>query len=156
MSRSRSRGTDAGLDAFDAALRNDLPPLALVTSHHCSDIPAGDDHSFTILPSGDGVADIQIAPDSALCPDCLRELFDPADRRFRYPFITCTNCGPRYSIITAIPYDRPNTTMAGFPLCPDCLREYRDPLDRRFHAQPIACHACGPAGEPAHPQGRGA
>lgn len=138
------QGGDAGLDAFDAALRDGLPPLALVTSHHCRDLPVGDEHSFTILPSGDGVADIQIAPDSALCPDCLRELFDPADRRFRYPFITCTNCGPRYSIITAIPYDRPNTTMAGFPLCPDCLREYRDPLDRRFHAQPIACHVCGP------------
>jgi hydrogenase maturation protein HypF len=138
------QGGDAGLDAFDAALRNGLPPLALITSHLCTDIPVGDDHSFTILPSGSGVADIQIAPDSALCPDCLKELFDPADRRFRYPFITCTNCGPRYSIITGIPYDRPNTTMAGFPLCPDCLREYRDPLDRRFHAQPIACHSCGP------------
>ena len=138
------QGTAARLDAFDAALRNDLPPLAQVTSHLSTDIPVGDDHSFTILPSGAGMADIQITPDSALCPDCLRELFDPADRRFRYPFITCTNCGPRYSIITGIPYDRPNTTMAGFPLCPDCLREYRDPLDRRFHAQPIACHDCGP------------
>jgi len=138
------QGTAVRLDAFDAALRNDLPPLAQVTSHHSADIPVGDDHSFTILPSGAGMADIQIAPDSALCPDCLQELFDPTDRRFRYPFITCTNCGPRYSIITGIPYDRPNTTMAGFPLCPDCLNEYRDPLDRRFHAQPIACHNCGP------------
>lgn len=138
------QGAAARLDAFDAALRSDLPPLAQVTSNHSTDIPVGDDHSFTILPSGAGMADIQIAPDSAVCPDCLRELFDPTDRRFRYPFITCTNCGPRYSIITGIPYDRPNTTMAGFPLCPDCLLEYRDPLDRRFHAQPIACHNCGP------------
>jgi len=130
--------------AFEEALRTALPPLAVITAHSSSDIPPGRETAFTILPSGNGAADIQIAPDSALCPDCLRELFDPADRRYRYPFITCTNCGPRYSIITGIPYDRPYTTMAGFPLCTDCLKEYHDPLDRRFHAQPIACHACGP------------
>jgi len=138
------QGSHEQLGVFEELLRNRLPPLALITSHTCSDIPVCDDNSFTILQSGAGAADIQIAPDSALCTDCLKELFDPADRRFRYPFITCTNCGPRYSIITGIPYDRPATTMAGFPLCPDCLREYHDPLDRRFHAQPIACHACGP------------
>ena len=138
------QGDDDRLNAFERDLRNELPPLAQVTSHVSTDIPACDDNSFTILPSGDGRVDIRIAPDSAICADCLRELFDPADRRYRYPFITCTNCGPRYSIITGTPYDRPNTTMAGFPLCPDCLREYRDPLDRRFHAQPIACHSCGP------------
>jgi len=137
-------GSAGGLISFDYALRHRLPPLAQVTSHVRSDIPVADEPSFLILPSGPGAADIQIAPDSALCADCLRELFDPSDRRYRYPFITCTNCGPRFSIITAIPYDRPNTTMAGFPLCPDCLREYRNPLHRRFHAQPIACHACGP------------
>ena len=138
------QGEDAALEAFECALQNDLPPLALVTSHSRSDIPVGDEGSFTILPSGDGASNIQIAPDSAICSDCLRELFDPADRRYRYPFITCTNCGPRYSIITGTPYDRPKTTMAGFPLCPDCLSEYQNPLDRRFHAQPIACHVCGP------------
>jgi len=138
------QGSDAGLLSFEYALENRLPPLSQVTSHTRADIPVENDTTFTILPSGTGTVDIQIAPDSALCPDCLRELFDPNDRRFRYPFITCTNCGPRYSIITGIPYDRPNTTMAAFPLCPDCQREYRDPLDRRFHAQPIACHACGP------------
>ena len=138
------QGATAQLAAFDSALHTRLPPLALITSHSCADIPVGDEPTFTILPSGTGTADIQIAPDSALCPDCLRELFEPSDRRYRYPFITCTNCGPRYSIITGIPYDRPATTMAGFPLCPDCLHEYRDPLDRRFHAQPIACHTCGP------------
>jgi hydrogenase maturation protein HypF len=138
------QGTEPRLETFDAALQNNLPTLALITSHLRTDITVSDDNSFTILPSGAGKPDIQIAPDSAICSDCLRELFDPADRRYRYPFITCTNCGPRYSIITGIPYDRPNTTMAAFPLCPDCLSEYRDPLDRRFHAQPIACHACGP------------
>jgi hydrogenase maturation protein HypF len=138
------QGNEALLDRFDLALHSNLPPLALITAHKRTTIPLCDDQSFTILPSGAGTADIRIAPDSALCADCLRELFDPADRRYRYPFITCTNCGPRYSIITGIPYDRPNTTMAGFPLCPDCLRDYQNPLDRRFHAQPIACHSCGP------------
>ena len=138
------QGAEELHDSFDSSLLQRLPPLAQITSHTSALIPVTDDHTFTILPSGDGVADIQIAPDSALCSDCLRELFDPADRRYRYPFITCTNCGPRYSIITGIPYDRPTTTMAVFPLCPDCQREYHNPLDRRFHAQPISCHACGP------------
>jgi hydrogenase maturation protein HypF len=138
------QGTEPRLDAFDASLQNNMPPLAFITSYLRTDVPVSNNPSFTILPSGAGKPDIQIAPDSALCSDCLRELFDPTDRRYRYPFITCTNCGPRYSIITGIPYDRHNTTMAAFPLCPGCQREYRDPLDRRFHAQPIACHACGP------------
>ncbi len=133
------------LEDFEDALKNKLPPLALVTSQASSDIVAIDGEiSFTIHPSGSGRADIQIAPDTAICSDCQREMNDPADRRYRYPFITCTNCGPRYSIITGTPYDRPKTTMADFPLCPDCQCEYENPLDRRFHAQPIACHACGP------------
>jgi len=133
------------LKDFDAALQNRLPPLAVVTSRISTEIITIDgESSFNILPSGTGRADIQIAPDTAICSDCLKEMHDPTDRRYRYPFITCTNCGPRYSIITGTPYDRPKTTMAGFPLCPDCQSEYENPLDRRFHAQPIACHDCGP------------
>ena len=138
------QGSAGLLASFECALSSEAPPLSDISTIIKEVIPVSATQGFSILPSTDGEPDIQIAPDSALCSDCLREMFDPSDRRFRYPFITCTNCGPRYSIITAIPYDRPNTTMAGFPLCPDCQGEYQNPLDRRFHAQPIACHTCGP------------
>lgn len=130
--------------AFERALIAEAPLLAVISSLEGETIPTRSESGFPILSSAAGEAAIQVAPDSALCSDCLTELFDPDDRRYRYPFITCTNCGPRYSIITGIPYDRPKTTMAGFPLCSDCLGEYHDPNDRRFHAQPIACPACGP------------
>ncbi|MBE6468508.1 MAG: carbamoyltransferase HypF [Coriobacteriaceae bacterium] len=100
---------------------------------------------FRIVASADDTAHTTlVSPDIATCPDCLRELFDPADRRFRYPFINCTNCGPRFTIIGDLPYDRPKTSMAPFPMCPTCAAEYGDPLDRRFHAQPDACFSCGP------------
>jgi len=139
-------GTDERLAHFIRRIRAEAPPLSVIATleHHAlPDCCSEDD--FTIRESsGSGVHTAHIAPDSALCQDCLRELFDPTDRRFRYPFITCTNCGPRYSIITDTPYDRPNTTMASFALCPDCRQEYDDPADRRFHAQPIACGVCGP------------
>ena len=101
---------------------------------------------FAIVPSGsDGRRRSPVSADAATCADCLAELWDPADRRYRYPFVNCTNCGPRFTVVTGIPYDRPLTTMAGFPMCADCAREYADPGDRRFHAQPVCCPACGPA-----------
>lgn len=138
------QGAAESVQLFAQALVNNAPPLAVISSITTDEIPLAGNTGFSILSSSGGASDIWIAPDSAVCRDCLRELFDPADRRYRYPFITCTNCGPRYSIITGTPYDRPKTTMADFPLCPDCRREYENPLDRRFHAQPIACHTCGP------------
>ena len=139
------QGAEECLDAFLHDLRDKAPPLAVITSIGSAEIATVEEAAFTILASGGGENSIQIAPDGDVCSDCLRELFDPADRRYRYPFINCTNCGPRYSIITGVPYDRPFTTMAPFPLCPLCRAEYGNPLDRRFHAQPVACPVCGPS-----------
>jgi hydrogenase maturation protein HypF len=138
------QGPEELLNAFLDDLREKTPPLAVITSIDKEDIPTETEAAFVILKSGGGENSIQIAPDGDVCPDCLRELFDPADRRYRYPFINCTNCGPRYTIITGVPYDRPFTTMASFPLCPLCRAEYENPVDRRFHAQPVACPVCGP------------
>ena len=156
-------GTDERLAHFIRRIRDEAPPLADITTLTHQALPDTDgEYAFTIRESGAAYGySAQVAPDAALCNDCLRELFDPADRRYHYPFITCTNCGPRYSIITGIPYDRPNTTMAAFPLCSACQAEYHDPQNRRFHAQPLACPACGPrvslrdsAGSPAAAQDR--
>ncbi len=138
-------GSAQALSDFATALRAELPPLACIDSFDAAPCPADSYTAFDIRASRAEPGAFQpISPDVAVCADCLRELFDPADRRYRYPFINCTNCGPRFTIIRDIPYDRPLTTMASFPLCPDCAAEYGDPLDRRFHAQPVACPVCGP------------
>lgn len=133
------------VDSFLADIRRELPSLANITHVECTSLEIRHDQDFKIIQSdAKGHADVHITPDAATCPDCLQELFDPANRRFRYPFINCTNCGPRLTIINAIPYDRTNTSMACFPLCPQCLVEYENPADRRFHAEPNACPVCGP------------
>ncbi len=133
------------LDAFVRALRDEAPPLSHIDELTASFGAGNGFRSFEIVHSESIDSAFQpISPDVSICDDCLRELFDPDDRRYRYPFINCTNCGPRFTIIQDIPYDRPKTTMAGFQLCPDCEREYTDPSNRRFHAQPVACPECGP------------
>ncbi len=133
------------LDTFLQKLRDDAPALSRIDEFSASFRPANGFSSFDIIHSESIPSAFQpISPDVAICDDCLRELFDPSDRRYLYPFVNCTNCGPRFTIIIDIPYDRPFTTMSGFPLCSDCEREYRDPTNRRFHAQPVACPKCGP------------
>ncbi|MFF5522990.1 carbamoyltransferase HypF [Streptomyces coeruleorubidus] len=131
--------------AFCDRLATRPPPLATVTGVGFEDLPvSGADGTFTIRSTDRSPGRTLLPPDTATCPDCLRDLTDPADRRHRHPFVTCTHCGPRFTIATGMPYDRAVTTMAGFPMCADCAREYGDPLDRRFHAQPVACPGCGP------------
>lgn len=133
------------IERFVAALSLEAPPLARIDSIEASDIAPNGFTSFEIRHSVARPDDFMpISPDIALCDDCRRELFDSADRRYHYPFINCTNCGPRFTIIKDIPYDRPFTTMADFAMCDDCAREYANPRDRRFHAQPVACPTCGP------------
>src|SRR5450755_3951520 len=130
---------------FVERLPAETPPLARITGLAVHDLPCNGDRDFSIVPSHEGEeVRTLISPDVAICPDCLREMFDPRDRRYRYPFINCTNCGPRFTIIRDIPYDRPSTSMAAFRMCPTCMAEYESPLDRRFHAQPNACWDCGP------------
>lgn len=143
----RAWGEEQVLDAFTLRLRADAPPAALIVSLVAGAVaaagaaPAG----FEIVASRvDASRDTLVSPDLATCPDCLAELFDPEDRRYRYPFINCTNCGPRFTIINDLPYDRPATSMAGFTMCGECAAEYADEADRRYHAQPDACFDCGP------------
>ncbi len=140
-----AQGSPEALASFTADLAAHPPALAQVDSFEVSILPDREFASFEIIESADSQEEfLPVSVDLATCPDCLRELLDPHDRRYRYPFINCTHCGPRFSILRQIPYDRPNTTMAAFTLCPDCEREYDNPEDRRFHAQPVACPVCGP------------
>jgi len=138
-------GPAADLDRFLVALQGEAPPLARIESVAVALVAPQGDMDFTIRESRSLPGATLVSPDVCICDDCLRELFDPHDRRYLYPFINCTNCGPRFTIIQDVPYDRPMTTMRVFPMCPDCEREYRDPTNRRFHAQPNACWACGPS-----------
>ncbi len=131
---------------FSLELRSEAPPLSVISDIQEADLESVGETDFVIRPSeGNETVSTMISPDMAVCDDCVAELFDSNDRRYLYPFINCTNCGPRYTIIKHIPYDRPFTSMASFKLCPDCQAEYDDPADRRFHAQPNACPKCGPS-----------
>jgi hydrogenase maturation protein HypF len=139
-------GGDGAVDGFLRRLAAEAPPLASVEAVRPREVAPAGERGFRILASPHGgQPEALVSPDTATCEDCLRELFDPADRRHRYPFVNCTNCGPRFTIVRGVPYDRPLTTMAGFELCARCRAEYDDPADRRFHAQPNACPECGPA-----------
>jgi len=159
------QGASGRLDDFERRLAGELPPLAEIASCRvaAAAVMAAEKHfeihpseggELARLPEAYGQADAQVTVDTAVCDDCLREMNDPGDPRHGYPFINCTNCGPRYTIVARIPYDRPNTTMAEFAMCSLCSREYADPASRRFHAQPIACPRCGPAVWLVDPRGR--
>jgi hydrogenase maturation protein HypF len=142
-----AQGAAISLQSFIARLQTDAPPLAFIASINVATTEPTTLRSpgFHIVESKQGGRTrTLVPPDTAVCDDCLREMFDPADRRYRHPFITCTNCGPRFTIIRSLPYDRPATTLAKFPLCEGCRNDYEDSTDRRFHAQPIGCHDCGP------------
>ena len=143
---AEAEGDPASVQAFLARVESEAPPLAAVERVLSEDMAADGIAGFRIVESGGGEEpDALVSPDAATCAECLAEVFDPADRRHRYPFTNCTNCGPRFTIVRGVPYDRPLTTMAGFSMCDACQAEYDDPGDRRFHAQPNACPACGPA-----------
>ena len=138
-------GEPEAVAALLARVASEAPPLASVAGVEPEELAPRSERGFAIVASAAaGEPEAPVSPDSATCEDCLAELFDPADRRYRYPFVNCTNCGPRFTIVTGVPYDRPLTTMSGFAMCAACRAEYEDPLDRRFHAQPNACPQCGP------------
>ncbi len=139
------QGRSAAVDEFAHRLRTEPPPLAAINDVSVvqldPELAGPTDFRIVASRTVDGAA-TAIPPDIAVCDDCVTELFDPRDRRYRHPFVTCTNCGPRFTIIRELPYDRPATTMAGFPMCASCATEYHDPSNRRFHAQPLACPDC--------------
>ena len=138
-------GEEEALNSFLRQLKTEAPPVSRIESIKTSRQPVTGYHGFEIKTSKTQEGKYQlISPDIATCQQCLNEVLDPADRRYRYLFTNCTNCGPRFTIIKDIPYDRPGTTMASFRMCPRCQQEYDDPADRRFHAQPNACPVCGP------------
>ncbi|MDR1979760.1 MAG: carbamoyltransferase HypF [Synergistaceae bacterium] len=150
-------GEESSVDEYLRALWEEHPDAAVVTDVRVRRVPLPRRTfaDFSVVPSARSSGrNVLIPADLAVCPDCLAEMRDPKNRRYRYPFVNCTNCGPRYTLIRALPYDRPLTTMADFPMCPDCRREYRDPADRRFHAQPNACPVCGPQVRFCGPEGR--
>src|SRR5215471_1890161 len=138
-------GPPSAVEAFLSSLARDAPPLARIERITTTAMPPDGTASFSIAPSEAGrLRRTLVSADTATCADCLAELADPDDRRFGYPFINCTNCGPRFTIIRDVPYDRPLTTMAAFTMCDRCAAEYHDPANRRFHAQPVCCPDCGP------------
>jgi len=138
-------GKSSDIDVFLGRLESAAPPLSVIDGVQLRPLPPLGEAGFRIVTSAKvSERNALVAADTATCEDCLGELFDPSDRRYRYPFINCTNCGPRFTIVRDVPYDRPNTTMAGFPMCPACRAEYESPSDRRFHAQPTCCPNCGP------------
>ncbi len=139
------QGTDGRVDEFLAGFLDAAPPLSRIDSIEETEIPPTAESTFVIHQSEvQEHASTPVSPDVSICDDCLRELYDAKDRRYRYPFLNCTNCGPRFTIVEDIPYDRPNTTMKSFVMCSQCQHEYDDPSNRRFHAQPNACPDCGP------------
>ena len=141
----RLEGDPQALDAFPAALRRECPPLARIDTLEIFPAETVGFTDFRIVKSETaGEVSTMITPDASVCRACLTEVFTPANRRSRYAFTNCTHCGPRFTITRALPYDRPQTSMAVFPMCPACLKEYENPADRRFHAQPNACPVCGP------------
>lgn len=137
-------GDGEDLDAFQHELQTDPPPVARIDALELASATVGGSLDFQIVESTDAEGIRPVTPDLAMCADCEAELFDPENRRYRHPFITCTNCGPRYTIVQSLPYDRERTSMAVFPKCAACDAEYHDPSDRRYHAETVACPNCGP------------
>jgi hydrogenase maturation protein HypF len=137
-------GDEESLKNFLAEIKNDPPPRSMVLKTDVFETAPFEAEKFSIIESFRETGDIFVSPDIAVCSECRKELFDPADRRYLHPFINCTACGPRLTILDAMPYDRERTSMKEFPMCPECAREYEDPQSRRYDAQPVCCNDCGP------------